>query len=71
MAEFKTLITTPHVLTEVSNLGDLQGQEREFFRSRFVCIIEQSREHYDESRLVVREDCFRRSQRWLATTTSS
>ena len=36
MAEFKTLITTPHVLTEVSNLGDLYGQEREVFRSWFV-----------------------------------
>lgn len=60
MAGFKTLITTPHVLTEVSNLGDLYGQEREVFRSWFVRTVEQSREHYEESRSVVKETCFRR-----------
>ena len=56
----KILITTPHVLTEVSNLGDLHGHELELFRSWFVRTVEQSREHYDESRLVVRADCFQR-----------
>lgn len=60
MAEFKTLITTPHVLTEASNLGDLHGQEREVFRSWFVRTVDESREHYDESRSVVKESCFRR-----------
>jgi hypothetical protein len=40
MAEFKTLITTPHVLTEVSNLGDLNGPEREVFSSWFVRTVE-------------------------------
>lgn len=58
MAEFKTLITTPHVLTEVSNLGNLQGQERAAFRSSFVSMIACSREHYNESRLVVAGSCF-------------
>jgi hypothetical protein len=60
MAEFKVLITPPHVLTEVSNLGDLQRQEREVFRSCFVQIVEQSREHYDERLSAVQETCFRR-----------
>jgi hypothetical protein len=60
MAEFKTLITTPHVLTEVSNLGDLHGQEREVFRACFARTVDQSHEHYDESRSVVKETCFRR-----------
>jgi hypothetical protein len=60
MAEFKVLITTPHVLTEVSNLGDIQAKEWEVFRSSFVNMVEGSREHYDESRLVVKENCFRR-----------
>jgi hypothetical protein len=60
MAEFKVLITTPQVLTEVSNLGDIQAKEREIFRSCFVNMVEGSREHYDESRLVVKENCFRR-----------
>jgi hypothetical protein len=60
MAEFKTLITTPHVLTEASNLGDLHGEEHEALRSWFVRTVEQSREHYDESRLLAKEDCFHR-----------
>ena len=60
MAEFKTLITTPHILTEVSNLGDLHGQERDGFRAWFVRVVEESREHYEESRLLVKEGCFRR-----------
>lgn len=60
MAEFKILITTPHVLTEVSNLGRLQGRERDVFRSWFVQIAEESREHYDASQLVVRQNCFGR-----------
>jgi len=60
MAEFKTLITTPHILTELNNLGDLHGQERKVFRSWFVRTIEECHEHYDESRLVVNERCFRR-----------
>ena len=60
IAEFKILITTPHVLTEVSNLGDLHGQEREVLRSWFVRTVEESRDHYDESRLVVKETCLQR-----------
>jgi predicted nucleic acid-binding protein len=60
VAEFRVLITTPHVLTELSNLGNLHGQEREVLGSMFVSIVEESREHYDESRLVVKESCFRR-----------
>jgi hypothetical protein len=60
MAEFQILITTPHVLTELSNLGKLQGQEREDIRSWFVRVIEESGEHYEESRLLVKESCFRR-----------
>ena len=60
MAEFKTLITTPHVLTEVSNLGKLQGQDREDIRAWFVRMIEASGEHFDESRMLVNEGGFHR-----------
>lgn len=60
MAEFKDPDTTPHVFTELSNLGDLNGREREVFCSWFVRTVEESREHYEESRSVVRENCFRR-----------
>jgi hypothetical protein len=34
--QFRTLVTTPHVLTELSNLRDLQGEERPAFRSGFL-----------------------------------
>jgi hypothetical protein len=79
MAEFKIPITTPHILTEVSNLGKLQGQEREDIRACFVRTIEESGEHFDESRMLVSEGCFHRfsdslmrpSPRWHATTSSS
>jgi rRNA-processing protein FCF1 len=60
MAQFRTLITTPHVLTELSNLGDLQGEERLGFRSWFVHTIEQATEYRDESRLVVKDPSFDR-----------
>jgi len=60
MGLFKIRITTPHVLTELSNLGDLQGSERAGFRSWFVRMIEDAREFYDESRIVVKENSFPR-----------
>jgi hypothetical protein len=40
--QFRTLVTTPHVLTELSNLRDLQGEERPAFRSGFVRTVEQA-----------------------------
>jgi uncharacterized protein YaiI (UPF0178 family) len=36
------------------------GQERDGFRALFVRVAEESREHYDESRLLVKESCFHR-----------
>lgn len=47
MAESKSLITTPHVLSELSNLGDLHCMERSVFRSWFVRMVEATREHYE------------------------
>jgi rRNA-processing protein FCF1 len=60
IAQFRTLITTPHVLTELSNLGRLQGEEQLSFRSCFVDIIEQATEHRDDSRSVVKDPSFER-----------
>ena len=54
MAQFRNLVTTPHVLTEVSNLGDLQDKERLAFRSWLIHTIELAAEYSDESRTVVR-----------------
>jgi hypothetical protein len=47
---------TPHVLTEVSNLGDLQGRERMGFRGWFVNTVEQATEYFDNSRQLVRDE---------------
>jgi len=56
MANLRSLAVTPHILTEVSNLGNLQGKERAEFRSWFARIIEQATEYCDESRLVVKDE---------------
>jgi hypothetical protein len=58
ITEFPLLLTIPHILTEVSNLGDLQGRERDMFRSLFTQIAAQAQEFYDESRLVVLNKSF-------------
>ena len=58
-AEFQKLVTTPHVLTEVSNLAALYGKELRAFRTWFKNTVPQMQEFYDESRRVVEEDSFR------------
>ncbi len=54
------LITTPHILTEVSNLGKLRGRLLAQFRMIFKEAVEQMDEFYDESRAVVNSDSFGR-----------
>ena len=60
VAQFQTLVTTPHILTEVSNLGDLRDRELLVFRSLFTHMIEKAEEHRDESRRVVKDAAFLR-----------
>jgi hypothetical protein len=54
------LITTPHVLTEVSNLAKLHGKELGAFRQEYKVAVEQMDEFYDESRAVVADAAFMR-----------
>jgi len=51
-------ITTPHVLTEVSNLAKLDGKELSAFRQRYKLLVEQMDEFYDASRVVVANEAF-------------
>ena len=57
-ASFHKLITTPHVLTEVSNLAVLHGKELSAFRTWFKNTVPQMLEFYDESRRLVEEESF-------------
>ncbi len=60
IAQFATLITTPHVLTELSNLGTLQGTELSRLRILFKETVEHTQEFYDESRHIVSDAAFNR-----------
>jgi hypothetical protein len=60
VGQFRVLITTPHVLTEVSNLAALHGAELSAFRGLFKQTIEEMDEQYDESRLIAGHSSFER-----------
>ncbi len=54
------LITTPHLLTELSDLATLHGSERSRLNTLFKEIVEQTLEFYDESRHIVSDAAFNR-----------
>jgi hypothetical protein len=54
------VITTPHILTEVSNLASLRGQELVVFRKLFQSAIDGMKEFCDASREVVSDGSFQR-----------
>jgi len=60
ISQFTTLITTPHLLTELSNLAALQGPELSRLRTLFKETVEQTQEFYDESRRIVSDAAFSR-----------
>jgi hypothetical protein len=60
IANFLTLVTTPHVLTEASNLSALHTEELKVLRGLFKDTVEQMREFYDESRSIVADPAFAR-----------
>lgn len=57
---FGKLITTPHVLSQVSDLADLPGQEQREIRQVFKWVAEQIEESYDRSRVLVADPIFER-----------
>jgi predicted nucleic acid-binding protein len=60
MAQFGSLVTTPHLLTEVSNLATLHTDELQILRRLFKETVFQMQEFYDESRSVVADAAFER-----------
>jgi hypothetical protein len=52
------VFTTPHILTEVSNLAKLRGNELSAFRQIYKLAVEQMDEFCDESRAVVADAAF-------------
>jgi hypothetical protein len=57
---FGKLIATPHVLSQVSDLTDLSGNELSAVREVFKVLVEQIEESYDASRLLVGDPAFER-----------
>jgi len=57
---FGRLVTTPHVLTQVSDLTDLHGNDLWTVRGRFASLVELMDESYDESKTLVSHPLFSR-----------
>ncbi len=60
MDQFPLVVTTPHVLTEVSNLARLREPELGTLRSIFLRLAERSKEVYQASELVMTDRAFGR-----------
>jgi len=60
VGQFTIVITTPHLLTEVSNLDPLNGRERVTFQNVYREWVDSAKEFYDESRSLVVETVFDR-----------
>lgn len=60
IAWFGKLVATPHVLSQVSDLTDLTGQELTKIRELFKILVENIEESYDTSRLLVGDPAFKR-----------
>ena len=58
IARFSQLVSTPHILTEASNLTRLAGRELVELRSNFKMVAERMVELYEPSKLVVSDPCF-------------
>ena len=54
------LLATPHVLSQVSDLTDLSGQELSRMRRMFRSIVGTVQEHYDAARQLVNHPFFER-----------
>jgi hypothetical protein len=59
-AWFSTVIATPHVLSQASDLADLRGKELREIRRTFKLIVERVEEFYDPSRELAADPIFER-----------
>jgi len=60
VSRFAILVTTPHLLTELSNLATLQGTELSRLRILFKETAERMQAFYDKSRHIVYDAAFNR-----------
>jgi hypothetical protein len=60
VSQFTTIVTTPHLLTELSNLATLPGPERVGLNALFKETVARTLEYYDESRQIVSDAAFNR-----------
>jgi predicted nucleic acid-binding protein len=60
ISEFQEVVTTPHILTEVSNLAKLTEPELSRLRHRFRTIVDASSEIVDTSRAIMAAPVFLR-----------
>ena len=60
IAWFEKLITTPHVLSQVSDLTDLAGEEFWTVRGKFASLVELMDDSYDECKALVSQPRFSR-----------
>jgi hypothetical protein len=59
VSRFQKLITTPHILTEVSNHAEkLKGEDRQRIFPKLVSLIEAMDEHSEPSKQISRSDAF-------------
>jgi len=60
IGSFGKLVTTPHVLSQVSDLTDLGGKDLATLRSYFGVLVEKVEEYYDTSAALVTDPLFAR-----------
>jgi hypothetical protein len=59
IGQFQKIVTTPHILAEVSNHADkIKGDARIKIFGQLACLIEQFDEHAEPSRSLVKSDAF-------------
>lgn len=59
VGKFHKIVTTPHILTEVSNHADkIKGDHHKKIFERFVCLIEQLDERIEPTKLLTKSDAF-------------
>lgn len=58
LKQFRKVWTTPHILTEVSNLAKLDGGRRDFLRRHLSALIPRFAENLAESKVLAKEPEF-------------
>lgn len=61
VSQFQKIVTTPHILTEVSNHADkIKNADHLNFFQRFISLIEKTDEHSEPSKFLAKTDTFDR-----------